>query len=260
MSESKVLMFIIGTILLLGILFTSVASSFSDTEDLNDTWVTDVGLDKMGGAIIDIGKYTVSSATWIYDAVGSIFGVGEKRIITINGTGEQSIGFLGNLSLDGDYEFQENYNPAGVDEVYENSIRTSIISSEVAQIRVNYSSENDTIPEKAWLISDSYGRDYEDRIYEPTDINKLGWYTEWDLYDNNRSLTWNDKAYGEGDQLEDIPTSTTEKVRDFFDRVKEDTQNAIKTFGLIPEVIGIPIIIVFLVGIIYIIIKALPWT
>jgi len=260
MSEAKTLMIIVGSILLLGILFTNIAGNFTNTEDLNDTWISDVGIDTMGGSIVDIGKYTVSSVTWLAESVGNLFGLGERQSITIDGTGEYDTEtFIGNISLDGEYEEYENH-PYSADRVFENSIRTSIISSEVAQIRVNYSNENSTIPDEAWIIVDYLGRDYEDRVYEATDSNSLSWYGEWDLYDNGRNLTWNDKAYGDAEEIEEISTSTTDKVRSFFDETKESVKNSIRTFGLIPQEIGLPILIIFLIGLIYLIIKALPWT
>ena len=260
MSESKTLMIIVGSILLMGVLFTNIAGNFSDNQDLNNTWVTTIGLDTMSGAMVDIGKYTISSVTWVAEGVGSLFGLGDRQSITMDRTGEQDTEtFLGNISLDGEYEEYENH-PYSVDRVFENSIRTSIISSEIAQIRVNYTTSSNTTPEKVWLIVDSLGRDYEDRVYEAADPNSLSWYAEWDLYDNGRNLTWNDKVYGEAEKLEDLSTSTTDKVRNFFDKAKEDVKESIRTFGLIPEVIGLPILIIFLIGLIYIIIKALPWT
>lgn len=260
MSEAKTLMIIVGSILLLGVLFTNIAGNFSNTKDLNNTWISEIGIDSMGGAIVDIGKYTVSSVTWLAEGVGSTFGLGERQSITIEGTGEHDTEtFIGNISLDGEYEEYENH-PFDADRVFENSIRTSIISSEVAQIRVNYSSDDSSVPEKAWLITDSLGRDYEDRVYEAIDPNSITWYGEWELYDNNRSLGWNETAYGDAEELEKVSTSTTDKVRNFFDETKENVKNSIRTFGLIPEAVGLPILIIFLVGLIYLIIKALPWT
>ena len=46
----------------------------------------------------------------------------------------------------------------------------------------------------------------------------------------------------------------------FFEEIKENVVNSVKTFGLIPQGIGIPILIILIIGIIYAIIKLLPWT
>lgn len=254
--SSKPIIVGLGIIFVIGLLLTSMLSPFIDVdEQTEDTWVTEYYVDEVITFPIDVLKYISSSVTWLYESITGLFGQDDASTITLSDTGEHDTGtFLGNYSLDGEYVEQENH-PYNADEVYENKIRTSLISSEIAQIRVN-KTDNTTL-DKAWLISDSLGTDYENRVYQPTQPDKISWYAEWELV--NDSLGFNDIAYGTDDFSPDDVT-LTESVRSFFNTMTDNIKNHVLILGFIPEKIGLPIFILIFGGLLYAIIKALPWT
>lgn len=59
--------------------------------------------------------------------------------------------------------------------------------------------------------------------------------------------------------IEDMQTLVYQ-IRVFMNEAKEQTQESMQVLGIIPNVIGIPLIIVLLLGFFYSIIKLLPWT
>lgn len=258
MAEGKYLIIAVAVILFFGVLMNMMVSDFIDIEEqTEDSWIEDIGVVQVTGYTIDIFKFVISTPVWITESVGDFFDGDETPVITLSGTGEHDTETItGNISLDGNYEFIENYNPDGVDEVYEEVIWTTIISWDTAEIRVNKT--NDSVS-KAWLVLDSQGTDYSDRIYEPTDINRTDWYENWTLV--NESYDWNKYIDGTASRLEPTtPTSATEKVQDFFDQVKEQIQNSVRILGLIPNWLGIPVFIILLISILIAIIRLLPLT
>lgn len=257
MSEGKLLLSGLAVILIFGVLMSVMLSPFVDIEEETEgSWIEKIGAVQVTGYTIDIFKYIISTPVWIFDSVGDVFG-SDNPLIKISGTGEHDTETItGNISLDGDYKYKTDYNPDGVDEVYENVIWTTVISWDTAEIRVN---KTDSEVDKAWLILDSQGTDYEDRIYEPENIDSDIWYENWVLVDD--SYDWNDKADGIGERFSaSTPTSATEGLRNFFDNVKEQVQNSVKIFGLIPDWIGIPLFILLVVAIVIALIKLLPIT
>jgi len=243
MSEAKILMFSIGAILFLGILFTNIVGNFSDTQDLNDTWVTNLSLDSVAGGFIDGAKYIVSSPVWLVESITNFFDKGETSSITIQGTG-----YHNNQTLDGEYvQVSENR--------FENKIeRRFLFFWDLAQIRVNLDSNNNVTGAN---ITTNFLD--EDQVYKAINIDTGEWYYDWELTATN--LTFNSFATAEAsDTYINPPLSATGKIMNFFEEIKENVVNSVKTFGLIPQGIGIPILIILIIGIIYAIIKLLPWT
>lgn len=256
MTDGKFMILGVTAILFIGVLSSILLDPFVDIqEETEDKWIEKVGVVEVTGYTIDIFKYVVSTPIWIGESVFNIFSFeSDNPRIVISDTGEHDTDSIaGNISLDGKYNYRSNYNPDGADEVYENTIWVTILSWDTAEIRVN---KTDDEVDKAWLVLDSQGNDYENRIYEPVDYDQ--WYEEWELV--NDSYDWNEIARGEGERFEiDTPDSASEGVINFFDKVKEQLQDSVRVFGLFPDWIGIPVFIIIVLGIMITIIKLLPF-
>lgn len=273
MSEGKFLIIALSTILILGVLFTGIAGSFSSEDELNDTWVAEAGIDSVFGAGIDLFKYPISAVAIIIDFFDGDFwswltydlSLDEyEAYCNITGSGiDSNVGFE---TLDGTYLFYNSRPLYDLVELVHEDDTGLFTRKRFVEIYYNETAITDINITAPKFI----GRD---DVYSLTSITEgteeYILNLDFEKTAQASSYNWSDTAEGvfvAGSEFRENSTtigyeSNSRKVADFFDeKVKPSVRNGVKSFGLIPEVIGIPIFIILLVGMIYSIIKLFPTT
>lgn len=258
----------LAIILFLGILFTGIVGSFATEEDLENSWVSEAGIDKVFGIGVDLIKYPISAVTIIIDFMDGDFWdwltfnqdlIDNKMYANISGTGTNE-----NVTLDGTYIYFNNRPLYNITELAHEE-DTGFLKKK-RKVRVGYNSTSITGINITAPTFWSYKT-----IYTASDISETEYnyilnviFDKIDLDTNWENTSSGQLILGEEYRQDSDNSgyeSNAEKVFNFFDeKIKPSVKNAIKSFGLIPEVIGIPIFILLLVAIIYPIIKLFPFT
>lgn len=249
MSDFKPLLIAIAFIFFFGVTVNYMVSPFVDIEkEANGTWIEDIGAVQVTGFTIDMAKYIISAPVWIFDYIGNLFGTGsdiEKGVIVMNGTGKHD-----NKTLDGEYLQVDN-------ETFERKIeRRYLFFWDLAKIEINVTDNTVT---DAYLYINFAGFDSDTPVYEA-----IGdpWYEQWNKTSEASSLNYSQNATAELSQfsLTDEPTTATQGLINFFDKIKQTLQDSVRIFGLMPQAIGIPLFIIIVLAIVLSIIKLLPMT
>jgi hypothetical protein len=217
------------------------------------------------GAIIDVISFPltfISGATeYAFGTFGILFGDSDSLDaleipLIVEGTGQYN-----GRTLDGEYSFKTNILSSDY-VLFQNEDFSS-------EIRFYY--DEDLNPEKIELRSmkfmSSWRRFFvsftgQELIYTGTDFEEMSFPIQL----NQTEYSFNENAYISIDinieELEKvgIRKGFTPKIKEFFSEIKEYVQNAVRTFGFLPEEIGIPLIIILLVMMFYSIWKLIPFT
>jgi len=257
----KPLIWGLGIIIFGGLFLMSFMSPFIEPEEIEDNWVEDYGVVGLTGLMFDFIKYPVSTVTVIIDFLGGnwvIFGGHTDALgIYINNTGTHN-----NDTLDGLYTLEKISEP-----IISGNLTIFTFEKDEEGIsnkdKIVIRAEEDELNE-SYVFTEArlyYATSFftSSIIYNATGNNNSDLLTEWTNI--NDGYDFNPTADGEYliDEYLDF-SSVTSQFWDFMDTGKESTQDAVRGFGFIPEIIGVPLFMLILIGIIYAIIKLLPLT
>jgi len=256
----KPLIWGLGIIIFGGLFLMAFMSPFQDTTEIEDNWVEDYGVVGLTGLMFDFIKYPVSVVTVVIDFLGGnwqIFSSPTDALgISINNTGTHD-----GDTLDGLYTLERINEPASSGNITiftfkkdEDGLANEdkiVITTEEDELNEEYVFKEAELYYATSFVSYAV-------IYNATG-NNSDLLTEWTNV--NDDYDFNPTADGEY-LLEDGYdfSSVTSQFWNFMDTGKETTQDAVKGFGFIPEIIGVPIFMLILIGIIYAVIKLLPLT
>lgn len=261
MTYYKPLLWGIGIIFFAGLFITAFMSPFTEAIENEENWVEDYYIVNITGLPFDFIKYPLSGVTLIADFLGGnwhVFGAPTDEIaIKVSGTGTHDSdtlnGVYGLRGIDKDDE-EDDYFYAKFRHVDDGflSFRAIILQLE---------DSNDTFNINEGIIA------YPDNLFSKTVIYETNGTTDdsltflWTLTTEGEAYDFNNNATSQYLIDEDAKfSSITQRFGDFMDSGKEKAQEAVLGLGWIPEIIGIPILILILIGIIYGIIKLLPFS
>jgi len=271
MSDVKVLMFALAGILLFGTLFTNIAGNFIDSEeDLNNTWVDNYSIDTIASFPITFIQFPISGVTILIDFMDGDFWewIGNRGgtysfplSVNVSGTGTSD-----GKTLDGIYKYSNDVPNESIRFWHEDdSTWITFDRRRVVELYYSYSGGSSVNITDIQIIESSWLIDYE--IYNMSNIEEEERDSTYNItFQKTADYTdFNNESKGYlvlADNVEDhIGYKTNaEKVFNFFEKTKENFKDSIRMFGLIPQEIGLPILLAIFIGIIYIIIKLFPFT
>jgi len=233
MGDWKPLIFSIIGIFIVGLFLSSFMEDFVDIEEkIEDNYATPFAT--MSGVFIQAVGTPALLFGELTQFIGGLFG-GQRAsqtesIITISGTGTHN-----NITLDGDYWLIETgYFLDG----YFNAHHIREIDG-------------------TWYIV--YNRlwwgIWTTRIYESV---SEPFYEEWELLPQHEGVwDYNPTATGTMQDLEEPLGESTlaDSMYEFVTEAREQVETNVNAFGLLPNIIGMPIIIIMLMSILYSLIK-----
>lgn len=245
-----------------GLFIMAFMSPFIEPDEIEDNWVEDYGVVGLTGLMFDFIKYPVSVVTVLIDFMGGnweVFSGPTDAIgISINNTGTHD-----NDTLDGLYTLDRISEPAFSGNLTKFTFKKSE-EGLTNEDKIVILAEEDELNE-SYLFTEAYLYYATSFVTYVTIYNATGDATNNSLLEEwtkiNDNYDFNPTADGEY-LLEDGYdfSSVTSQFWDFMDTGKETTQDAVRGFGFIPEIIGVPIFMLILIGIIYAVIKLLPLT
>ena len=222
---------------------------FVDIEELTeDTWIQTFFLEEIIGFIFDIFRYILTAITWALSATRfSLFNLvqsppPEIQQLTVTGTGGHE-----NITLDGNYVWRYGRN-------YQSSedIEAWIVVDDTEDIG------NARLRSREFLPTIQRWFGLWETIYESddpwTDLVLLK--TDYDF--NPTAEVSEDLDFAEEEEIP--PFEAVGRLRDFVNDAKVETQQRIRVLGLIPDSIGIPLMIIIIISSLITLIKLLPWT
>jgi len=235
-----IFLFLIGG--LLSVMITPFMNIDEELEDSDKQWINPFVT--IGGSFIDFLSLPFRVVIGTYEGITGFFGFGETAYfdfhLIVNGTGTDN-----NLTLDGRYYAGISANVY----VNENNINHKIYierDSEDEIINITLESSEYTF----WWFTHKLIYYADEDLEDPTTTLNL-YATELDF--NSEAVL----SFYAPEGFEEIKTLGSQ-VNTFFDELKEQTEDSIKPIGLIPQIVGLPLMLILLISIIYGIIKLLP--
>jgi len=260
MTNYKPLLWGLGIIFFGGLFIMAFMSPFQDPSEIEDNWIEDYYIVNLTGLPFDFIKYPLSAVTIVADFFGGnweVFGASTDEIaINVTGTGTND-----GDTLNGLYELR------GIDLEDDGFYYAKFRHEDdgflsFRGIILQLSDSNDTFNINEGIMA------YPDNLFSKTVIYETNGTTG-----DTTTILWTLTAEGEADyNFTDNATGTylideeaefnsiTQRFGDFMDSAKEKAKESVLGFGYIPEVVGLPIFILLIIGIIYGIIKLLPFS